>query len=187
MVDVLRAVFDGGPPFFPTRGDAIPLLALSVLIMLCFCNPSVHSSDRISGLTTKFTAKAIAPVTSLHPKVCRSVRSLVREIGLDASAYGTHPLRRTICRREEPPSCSASTRTYEIGEYRTVAGNRGRGRSADGGPNGGMRLRAVSARRCRRACWYSSRRCDANALAATSRLKSLFRNYLRLLKLAERH
>jgi len=33
---------------------------------------------------------------------------LVREIGLDASAYGTHTLKRMICRRAKNLSCRSS-------------------------------------------------------------------------------
>ena len=56
IIDVLGAFLDGAPPLFPTRGDAIPLLALSVVMMLCVCRSSVHSSNRIGKLTTELTA-----------------------------------------------------------------------------------------------------------------------------------
>jgi hypothetical protein len=81
--------------------------------------------------------------TSLHATDARIVRSWVREIGLDVSAYGTHTMRRTkgvtdLSANQESPSRPAFTGSYEARKHCAVPWDRGRRRSGDGGTDRGV-------------------------------------------------
>jgi hypothetical protein len=80
----------------------------------------------------------------------RIVHGLVREIGLDSSAYGTHTMRRTkaslIYRRTKNLRVVQLLLGHTTGEYRAISGRRGRRCYRDSGTNGGVDQKSAGAR-----------------------------------------